>query len=29
MNRPAWIAVAVFAALILGSAYLVFFVINP
>jgi hypothetical protein len=29
MNRPAWIAVAVFAALILGSAFLVFFVINP
>ena len=29
MNRPAWIAVIVLAALVLGSAYLVFFVINP
>jgi hypothetical protein len=29
MNRPAWIALIVIAALVFGSAYLVFFVINP
>jgi hypothetical protein len=29
MNRPAWIAVIVMAALVLGSAFLVFVVINP
>jgi hypothetical protein len=29
MNRAAWIALAVIAAMVFGSAYLVFFVINP
>ena len=29
MNRAAWIAVIVMAALVLGSAFLVFVVINP
>jgi hypothetical protein len=29
MKRADWIAVAVIVALVLGSAYLVFFVINP
>ena len=29
MNRPAWIALAVIATVVLGSAFLVFFVINP
>jgi hypothetical protein len=29
MNRAAWIALAVTAAMVFGSAYLVFFVINP
>ena len=29
MNRAAWIAVAVIALVVFGSAFLVFFVINP
>jgi hypothetical protein len=29
VNRPAWIALAVIAAIVFGSAFLVFFVINP
>jgi hypothetical protein len=29
MSRPAWIAVIVIAAMVLGSAYLAFFVMNP
>jgi len=29
MNRAAWIALAVIATLVFGSAFLVFFVINP
>ncbi len=29
MTRAAWVALAVIALMVLGSAYLVFFVINP
>ena len=29
MTRPAWIALAVIALMVFGSAFLVFFVINP
>jgi hypothetical protein len=29
MTRPDWIALAVIALVVLGSAFLVFFVINP
>jgi hypothetical protein len=29
VNKPAWIAVLVIATMVLGSAYLAFFVINP
>jgi hypothetical protein len=29
VNRSAWIALAVIALMVFGSAYLVFFVINP
>jgi uncharacterized membrane protein YhaH (DUF805 family) len=28
-NRSYWLVILIFAAVILGSAYLVFFVINP
>lgn len=29
MTRAAWVALAVITLMVLGSAYLVFFVINP
>jgi hypothetical protein len=29
VNRAAWIALAVIAVMVLGSAYVVFFLINP